>query len=76
MNFIHSNQINHVQPQSSDAAIDGVENGNASSNHSLQQIREALFGLQFGSVHVIVQDGVIIQIERTDKVRVRNKHRV
>lgn len=36
-------------------------------------IREALSGLKFGSVHIIVQDGVIIQIERSEKRRLRRK---
>ena len=37
----------------------------------LQQIREALQGLRFGSITVIVQDGVVVQIDRTEKRRVR-----
>lgn len=35
----------------------------------LRQIREALAGLRFGSVNIIVQDGVIVQIDRTEKRR-------
>ena len=35
------------------------------------QIREALRGLQFGTVTIIVQDGVVVQIDRTEKRRVR-----
>jgi hypothetical protein len=42
---------------------------------SLEQIRGALRGLQFGSVTVIVQDGVVIQIDRTEKLRLRNTSR-
>jgi hypothetical protein len=37
----------------------------------LQHIRDALQGLRFGAVHVIVQDGVVVQIERTEKHRLR-----
>lgn len=36
---------------------------------SLQVIAEALRGLEFGSVTVIVQDGRIIQVERTERKR-------
>jgi hypothetical protein len=36
---------------------------------SLRQIREALNGLDHGRVTVVVQDGRIVQLERTDKVR-------
>ncbi|MCY2975669.1 MAG: YezD family protein [Planctomycetota bacterium] len=39
---------------------------------SLQRIREALRGLRYGSVNVIVQDGVVIQIDRLEKFRLRN----
>jgi len=42
---------------------------------SLEQIGGALRGLKFGSVNVIVQDGVVIQIDRTEKVRFRNATR-
>lgn len=35
----------------------------------LQAIAEALRGLQFGSVTIVVQDGVIVQIERIEKRR-------
>jgi hypothetical protein len=38
---------------------------------SLRRIREALRGLRFGEVTVIVQDGVIVQVERTERTRVR-----
>jgi hypothetical protein len=37
----------------------------------LQQIRDALRGLRFGSVNVVVQDGVVVQIDRTEKRRLR-----
>jgi len=42
---------------------------------SLEQIGGALRGLKFGSVNVIVQDGFVIQIDRTEKVRLRNATR-
>ena len=38
----------------------------------LDQIGGALRGLKFGNVNVIVQDGVVVQIDRTEKVRLRN----
>jgi hypothetical protein len=37
--------------------------------HATDRIRDALRGLRFGTVAVIVQDGVIVQIERTEKLR-------
>ena len=42
---------------------------------SLEQIGDALRGLKFGSVNVIVQDGVVVQIDRTEKVRLRSSSR-
>ena len=37
----------------------------------IAHIRDALRGLRFGAVNVIVQDGVVVQIDRTEKRRVR-----
>lgn len=42
------------------------------AEEALAQIRESLHGLKFGSVNIIVQDGVIIQIDRTEKKRLRS----
>jgi hypothetical protein len=44
-----------------------------SIDEALDQIRESLRGLRFGSVNIIVQDGVVIQIDRTEKRRLRNR---
>lgn len=51
-----------------------LSNGSpASRSHSetLQQISHLLSGLRYGSVNIIVQDGVVVQIDRTEKHRVR-----
>lgn len=37
----------------------------------LQQISDALRGLKFGVISIIVQDGVVVQLERTEKRRLR-----
>ncbi|MDX1948290.1 MAG: YezD family protein [Pirellulaceae bacterium] len=37
----------------------------------LQQIADALRGLKFGTITIIVQDGVVVQLERTEKRRLR-----
>jgi hypothetical protein len=42
------------------------------ADDAIKQIHESLRGLRFGSVNIIVQDGVIIQIDRTEKRRLRN----
>lgn len=53
-------QPNSLQPSGpSDARLE----------YALNQIRDALRGLRFGNVVVLVQDGVVVQIERTEKRR-------
>lgn len=39
----------------------------------VQEVTNALRGLRFGVVQVVVQDGVVVQIERTEKRRLRVK---
>jgi hypothetical protein len=36
---------------------------------ALEQIRDALRGLRYGQVTIIVQDGVVVQIDRTERKR-------
>jgi Uncharacterized small protein len=38
--------------------------------HALEQVRQALQGLRFGQVTAIVQDGVVVQVERIEKKRI------
>jgi hypothetical protein len=39
------------------------------SDATLRRLGDALRGLRYGSVVAIVQDGVVVQIERTEKTR-------
>ncbi len=41
----------------------------------LEKIIASLRGLQFGSVNVTVQDGMVIQIERIEKTRIGKNRR-
>lgn len=43
-----------------------------SRDHELSHVRDALRGLKFGTVTLIVQDGVVVQIDRTEKRRLRS----
>jgi hypothetical protein len=36
---------------------------------AFERIQDALRGLRFGTVTVIVQDGAVVQVERTEKLR-------
>jgi len=39
------------------------------ANDAIGRIGAALRGLRFGTVTAVVQDGVVVQVERTEKVR-------
>lgn len=43
------------------------------TDDELREISASLRGLRFGSVNIVVQDGVIIQIDRTEKKRLRTR---
>ena len=45
------------------------------ADEALEQIRLALLGLRFGQVTAIVQDGVVIQVDRTERKRLRRGER-
>lgn len=45
--------------------------GEDSREREIAQIRDALRGLKFGAVNIVVQDGVVVQIDRTEKRRLR-----
>ena len=42
---------------------------------ALGRIESALRGLEFGTVTAVVQNGVIVQVERTEKVRLQRTDR-
>jgi hypothetical protein len=41
----------------------------------LSQVRESLRNLQFGHVQIIVQDGVVVQIDRLERRRIARTER-
>jgi len=42
---------------------------------ALRHVEEALRGLQYGVVTIIVQDGVVVQVERTERRRFQRADR-
>jgi hypothetical protein len=48
----------------------------AAEGEILDTIRHALRGLRFGQVVVIVQDGVVVQVDRTERKRLRMNKQV
>ena len=57
--------MSQVAEQQSPNGFDGY------GAYALSRVREALAGLRYGEVTVIVQDGVVVQVERTEKLRLR-----
>jgi hypothetical protein len=51
---------------------DGREHAPAASREAeLDRLRSALEGIRYGEVRVVIQDGVIVQIERVERQRLR-----
>ena len=50
-----------------------VGQGDGPTENSLDEVRASLRNLRYGSVTIIVQDGVIIQIDRTEKRRLQSR---
>ena len=46
-----------------------TEQEDAHAALAVAKVRDALDGLRYGQVTVVVQDGVVVQVERTEKVR-------
>jgi hypothetical protein len=42
---------------------------------AIDRIQSALRGLEFGTVTAVVQNGVVVQVERTEKVRLQRSDR-
>jgi hypothetical protein len=57
----------------SEVASSAATNGRLPTDDELREIAASLRGLRFGSVSIVVQDGVIIQIDRTEKKRLRTR---
>lgn len=59
------------------SVLNGIESRDVQDDPSrelaMRHVFEALRGLKFGVVSIIVQDGEIVQVERTKKRRVRRR---
>jgi len=49
--------------------------GDSEAARALEQVKRALVGLRFGEVVVTVQDGVVVQLERTERTRLQRPRR-
>jgi hypothetical protein len=63
-----SNKPTDGQRHGADATASPVSTA-TTNDAALARIGDALRGLRYGSVLAIVQDGVVVQIERTEKTR-------
>jgi hypothetical protein len=45
------------------------------ADQGLERIIAALHGLRYGTVTAVVQDGVVVQVERTEKFRLEKRDR-
>lgn len=54
-------------------AVPAAAGRNLPTDEELREISASLRGLRYGSVSIVVQDGVIIQIDRVEKRRLRNR---
>ncbi|GIW43908.1 MAG: hypothetical protein KatS3mg077_1190 [Candidatus Binatia bacterium] len=43
--------------------------GSSDFNDAIQRVCQAIAGLRYGEVRVVVHDGRVVQIERTEKLR-------
>jgi hypothetical protein len=59
--------------QNSTPPTGALGNGRLPSEDELREIAASLRGMRYGSVNIVVQDGVIIQIDRTEKKRLRTR---
>ncbi len=48
------------------------DNKRVLDDSNLQTIADMLKDIKYGSVNIIVQDGKIIQIDKTEKIRMKN----
>jgi len=46
-----------------------------STREALGHVRDALHGLRFGEIRLILQDGVVVQLERTERTRLERRAR-
>lgn len=66
-----TNSPDNDRPTSDRANASGGRNREEHLQWVLQQVRQALTGMKFGQITITVQDGLAIQIERTEKTRLR-----
>jgi len=63
--------MSDTSPPSAKGPLTSRNPARREATDALERVAVALTGLQYGEVRVIVQNGLIVQIERTDTQRLR-----
>jgi hypothetical protein len=64
---------NHVMESSPHIPVQVTAASDNIGEYTWDEVRASLRNLKYGSVTIIVQDGVIIQIDRTEKRRLQSR---
>ena len=59
-----------MSPRKSAALAEAPHDRAPTDKSNIDHIQDALRGLRFGQVTIIVQDGVVVQIDRTERRRI------
>lgn len=51
------------------ASVANAVDSDQAAADTLARIRQALRGLRFGEVRIVVHEGAVVQVERTEKLR-------
>ena len=57
---------NDTQPTDGPTSLDRTRD-------ALDRIQSALRGLRYGTVTAVVQDGIVVQVDRTEKIRIEKR---
>jgi hypothetical protein len=60
-----------AQGSNPDQVLRGSTDEKPVDSSVMTAIRQALHGLRFGQVVIVVQDGVVVQVDRTERTRLR-----
>ena len=58
--------MSHDPPRPGTAPLDRTRD-------ALDRIQTALRGLRYGTVTAVVQDGIVVQVDRTEKIRIEKR---
>jgi hypothetical protein len=60
-----------IEPTAAHETQSAPRRSSTDIDDALNRVRQALRGLEYGEISIVVQDGVVVQIERTERTRLR-----